>query len=126
MNRVFPGAEGGGPEERRAAEIFGAARSADLVIDLHEEGLAWPDADMPTLVTNDEAAGIVLDALDALAPRGFAVAGGSPEGSLCAELGRIGKAAITIEVPMRLPPEERLKLHLLALRVIFETLGMRR
>jgi hypothetical protein len=49
LNRIYPGT-GPEPEAPRAAAIYALVRGADLVLDLHEEGRAWPEADRPTLV----------------------------------------------------------------------------
>jgi predicted deacylase len=128
MNRVFPGTTSG-YESTRAAAIFTLARSADLTIDLHEEGPAWEEADLPTLVVTPASAAFALDLLDALSNRGvtFTFTGGAPAGSLIGELGRTGRSALVVEIPARLPEAERVRLNLLvveeALRVSTEASG---
>lgn len=132
LNRLYPGrpsAVGGGPGEAlraRAAAILGLALEADLVVDLHEEGRAWTEADLPTLVFSPPASALVLDLVEALATEGqpFAFTGGSPEGSLVAELGKRARPALTVEVPARLSLGERASLHLGVIAAIEGLLGM--
>lgn len=126
LNRVFPGG-GEGPDARRAAQVFALTRDADLVLDLHEEGLAWPEPDLATLVVSPAASGFAMDLLEALEARGarFAFTGGAPAGSLVGELGRLGRQALVVEVPARLPRAERIRLHLLVVEVALDQLGMR-
>jgi len=114
MNRLFPGDASAGGESARAAEIFRAAMGGDLVLDLHEEGYAWAEADLPTLVVSAAAAEMAMDLLELLAERGFhfAFTGSAPEGSLVGELAKRGKAALGVEVPARFPEDERIALHL--------------
>jgi predicted deacylase len=97
----------------------------DLVIDLHEEGPAWPEAEVPTLVITPASASLAMDLLDALRSRGlaFAFTSGAPEGSLVGELGKRGRAALSIEVPARLPETERVELLLAALGEALRILG---
>jgi predicted deacylase len=125
MNRLFPGGDDS-PEAARAAALFATALGCDLVVDLHEEGLAWLEADRPTLVGSPAAAPLVLGMVEALSEEGFAFTGGSPAGSLVAELGRLGRRAITVEVPARLGEAEREALILAALAAALEGLGMAR
>src|SRR5512145_2407651 len=51
LNRTFPG-----DEASLAGGIFALALEADLVLDLHESGAAWPESDQPTLVVSPAAA----------------------------------------------------------------------
>lgn len=126
LNRVFPGGEEG-PDARRAAEIFALTRDADLVLDLHEEGALWPEPDLATLVVSPPASAFAMDLLEALEQRGgkFAFTGGAPAGSLAGELGRLGRQALVVEVPARLPRGERIRLHLLVVETALGQLGMR-
>jgi predicted deacylase len=126
LNRTFPGT-GEGPEAQRAAAIFALAREADLVLDLHEEGSAWGEADLPTLVVSPAAAAFAMDLLDTLAARGihFAFTGGAPAGSLVGELGALGRQALVVEVPARLPREERVRLHVLVVEEVLHLLRLR-
>lgn len=121
LNRVFPG--DASAEGKRAAAIFGAVRRADLVLDLHEEGLAWPELDMPTLVTNEAGAPLLLDIIDELG-RVFSYTGGAPTGSLNAALEAVAVPDITIEVPMSYPLDRRLALVDLALSAAMHRLGL--
>lgn len=126
LNRVFPGT-GEGPDAQRAAAVFALTGDADLVLDLHEEGLAWPEADLATLVVAPAAASFAMDLLEALEGSGarFAFTGGAPDGSLVGELGRRGRRALVVEVPARLPQAERVRLHLLVVEAALGQLGMR-
>ncbi|MFZ4615523.1 MAG: hypothetical protein ACOYM2_04890 [Rectinemataceae bacterium] len=136
LNRLFPGGEGSpGPEAARAVELFLTLRAYDLVVDLHEEGPAWLESDRPTLVTNAQSAAIALSALEGmdgaaggagvgLSEAGFAFTGGAPQGSLNYELGKVGTAALTVEVPARLPLPERLGLQSLAVSALLAALGL--
>ncbi len=132
LNRLFPGGEGSSsPEAVRARDLFAALRGYDLVLDLHEEGLAWLESDRPTLVTNAQSAAIALAALEGsdgegkgLSEAGFAFTGGAPHGSLNHELGQVGTAAVTIEVPARLPLPERLELQTMAVTALLSALGL--
>lgn len=54
----------------------------------------------------------------------FAFTGGSPEGSLVAELGKRARPALTVEVPARLSLGERASLHLGVIAAIEGLLGM--
>ena len=121
FNRSYGRADGG-----RAALILELALACDLVLDLHEAGFAWPEADFPTLVISPAAAFLAMDLIDALGERGlaFAFTGGAPPGSLVGELGDRGRAAIAVEVPSRLPPEERVALHLAVVDEAMGLLGM--
>lgn len=126
LNRSFPGSPDG-PDARRAAEVFALARDADLVLDLHEEGPAWQEADLATLVVAPAASAFAMDLLEALDRRGapFAFTGGAPGGSLAGELGRLGRRALVVEVPARLPQAERIRLHLLVVEQALALLDMR-
>ncbi len=128
LNRLYPGDKTARlPEEpARAAAIFALALKADLVIDLHEEGLAWAEADLPTIVFSPPAAALVMDLVQAAsaAGRDFVFTGGAPAGSLVGELGRAGRKAILVEVPARLPLEERTRLHLAVIEACLVLLGM--
>jgi predicted deacylase len=128
LNRSFPGRVGpsASDTEERAAAIYAIAASADLVIDLHEEGNAWPEADLPTLVFDPPAAELVFDLLEMpeLRSLGFAFTGGSPSGSLEAELGKAGRKALLVEAPARLPEAERVSLDLRAIEGALRLLGM--
>lgn len=126
LNRIYPGT-GPQPEAPRAAAIFALTRGADLVLDLHEEGGAWPEADRPTLVVAPPAAAFAMDLLETLAGQGptFAFTGGSPAGSLTGTAGDHGVRAMTVEVPSRLPCRERVALHLRVVEAALAQLGMR-
>jgi len=130
MNRLFGErrlGQDGGPEARRAAAILEAALGADLVLDLHEEGGAWGEADLPTLVLSPAAAGLALDLVEALRDSGmpFAFAGGAPAGSLAGELGRLGRRALVVEVPARLSGQDRVRMQLAVVEAALRLLGMR-
>lgn len=143
LNRIYPGRSHNaddnapdGPTDRassassllsRASAIFELARSCDLVIDLHEEGLAWSEADTQTFVFTPAASGLALDLVEALDEAGtsFAFTGGAPKGSLAGELGRLGQSAIVAEVPARLPLEARVSLHLALVEGALRILDMR-
>ena len=100
LNRSFPG---GSPSKAEA--IFREALAADLVLDLHEEGEAWPETDAPDPGLHAAAAAFVLELLAALPPEDrFAFTGGAPAGSLVGELGREGRQALVVEVPRPAPP----------------------
>jgi predicted deacylase len=126
LNRAFPG-KGPGREQQRAAEIFRLALGADLVLDLHEEGAAWKEADRPTLVVSPASASFALDLLEALERSGvrFAFTGGAPAGSLVGELGALGRKALVVEVPARLGRAERVALHLRVVEAVLGLLEMR-
>lgn len=126
LNRAFPGS-GDGADARRAAEVFALARDADLVLDLHEEGGAWAEADLATLVVAPAASAFAMELLEQLERAGapFAFTGGAPAGSLVGELGRLGRRALVVEVPARLPRAERVRLHLLVAERALGLLGMR-
>jgi predicted deacylase len=126
MNRLFPGSPGKSEEDGLAIGIFKTGGRADLVIDLHEEGLAWPEANKPTIVINSASADLVFRLLEDPALSGFGFTGGAPEGSLVAELGAIDRPAFTVEVPARLPAEERIGLHLRVVTAALGLLGMLR
>jgi predicted deacylase len=126
LNRVFPG--GGDTEEaRRAASIFELAKDVDLVLDLHEEGSAWLEADLPTLVVSPASSAFAMDLLEALDAKGlhFAFTGGAPAGSLVGELGTRGRKALVMEVPARSSLEERIRMQLLVVEVALDRLDMR-
>jgi predicted deacylase len=119
LNRTFP-------EGALAAPLFQIALQGDLVLDLHEEGGAWPEADRPTLVVAPAASAFALDLLEALPPsEGFAFTGGAPAGSLVGELGRLGRRALVVEVPARLPLEARIALHRQVVEAALRLLGLR-
>lgn len=135
LNRLYPGRPAGmtqaghpgpGPLEARAAAIFSLALKADLTVDLHEEGLAWTEADRPTLVISPAAAELAMDLVDRLGLEGIQLAftGGSPAGSLVAELGRRGRRALTVEIPASLPLEERTRLQLSLVAALEGLLGL--
>jgi predicted deacylase len=126
LNRVFPG-QGEGLQAHQAAAIFAVAMSSDLVLDLHEEGAAWPEADLPTLVVSPAAAAFTLDLLEALNTRSprFTFTGGAPAGSLAGALGAAQRQALVVEVPARLPLQDRLELQRRVLAAALGLLGMR-
>jgi predicted deacylase len=126
LNRIYPGT-GSEPEAPRAAAIFALARGADLVLDLHEEGGAWTEADEPTLVIAPPAASFALELLETLANRkpAFTFTGGSPAGSLTGTAGDAGIRAMTVEIPVRLPFPERVELQLRVVEAALAQLGMR-
>ncbi|MEI6386564.1 MAG: succinylglutamate desuccinylase/aspartoacylase family protein [Spirochaetota bacterium] len=132
LNRLFPaGDREDNPEAARARELFAILRGCDLVVDLHEEGLAWLESDRPTLVTNARSAAVALSALEGsdrpgngLSNAGFAFTGGAPRGSLNHELGLVGTAAVTVEVPARLALHERLRLQSLAVTALIAAMGI--
>jgi predicted deacylase len=126
LNRIFPGSEQD-EETRRAAAIFALAQKADLVLDLHEEGSAWLEADLPTLVVSPATSAFTMDLLEALNRQGirFAFTGGAPAGSLVGELGTLDRKALVVEVPARLPEAERVRMHRLVVEVALGLLGMR-
>ncbi|HRZ64291.1 MAG TPA: succinylglutamate desuccinylase/aspartoacylase family protein [Spirochaetia bacterium] len=138
LNRLFPRtgsgpaeaapAAGRDPEEARAEALLGVLLGeADLVLDLHEEGGAWDEADLPTLVLTEAAAELALELVEELRDLGmpFDFVRGAPEGSLAGELGGRGRAALVVEAPARLPLEERVRVHLAAVRGALGLLGMR-
>jgi predicted deacylase len=126
LNRVFPGTTEG-VDSQRAAAIFALAKDADLVLDLHEEGSAWLEADLPTLVVSPAAAAFALELLETLEARGcpFAFTGGAPAGSLVGELGTLGQKAMVVEVPARLSRDERVRMHLLVVEAALGLLHLR-
>jgi predicted deacylase len=121
LNRAFPA------ESPRAASLYALAQGADLVLDLHEAGAAWPEADVPTLVVTPAAASFALDLLEELnhrTPR-FSFAGGAPAGSLAGALGAAERKALVVEVPARLPLTQRVSLHRRVIETALGLLGMR-
>ena len=126
LNRAFPGA-GDAPDARRAAAVFALAMDADLVLDLHEEGPAWTELDLATLVVAPAASAFAMELMEALQEQDvqFAFTGGAPRGSLVGELGRLGRQALVVEVPARLPRSERVLLHLQVAEMALRLLGMR-
>lgn len=122
LNRTFPGTG-----TSRPARIFALARSADLVLDLHEEGRAWTEADLPTLVLSPAASAFAMALLEALEARGirFAFTGGAPAGSLVGELGNLGIKAMVVEVPARWSLKRRIRTHRLVVEAACAQLGMR-
>ena len=130
LNRLFPGAAGAGAlagEEARAAWILAALEGAGLVLDLHEEGGAWAEADLPTLVISPAAAGLALEMVDASRAGRFPLAftGGPPKGSLVWALGERGAAAMAVEAPARLAEADRIALHLAVVEAALRLMGMR-
>lgn len=121
LNRSYPD---GNP---RASTLFAQALEADLVLDLHESGSAWQEADTPTLVLSPAAAAFALDLLQRLNRRrpAFAFTGGAPAGSLVGELGTAGHQALVVEVPARLPLRQRLALHRRVVEAALRQLGLR-
>ena len=126
LNRAFPG-RGESFEARQAAVICAAAAGSDLVLDLHEEGSAWSEADLPTLVVSPAASAFALDLLEILNLRTphFAFTGGAPAGSLVGFLGTAGQKALVVEVPARLPLRERLAMQERVIETALTLLGMR-
>lgn len=122
LNRTFPGTG-----SSRPATIFALARRADLVLDLHEEGLAWTEADLPTLVLSPAASAFAMALLEALEARGirFAFTGGAPAGSLVGELGNLDRMAMVVEVPARWSLKRRIRTHRLVVEAACAQLGMR-
>jgi len=122
LNRTFPGTD-----TSRPATIFALARSADLVLDLHEEGRAWTEADLPTLVLSPAASTFAMALLETLEARGirFAFTGGAPAGSLVGELGNLGRMAMVVEVPARWSLQRRIRTHRLVVEAACAQLGMR-
>lgn len=121
LNRAYPD---GNP---RASALFAQALEADLVLDLHESGTAWQEADVPTLVLSPAAAPFALDLLQRLNRRrpSFAYTGGAPAGSLVGELGNAGRTALVVEIPARLPLRQRLALHRRVVEASLDQLGLR-
>jgi predicted deacylase len=121
LNRAFPA----GNAQTRA--IHAHALEADLVLDLHEAGAAWQEADVPTLVVSPAAAPFALDLLERLNRRrpAFTFTGGAPAGSLVGELGAVERKALVVEVPARLPARQRLALHRRVIEGALGLLGMR-
>ena len=126
LNRAFPG-RGEGLEARQAAVIYAAAAGTDLVLDLHEEGSAWSEADLPTLVVSPAASAFALALLETLNLRTphFAFTGGAPAGSLVGALGAAGQKALVVEVPARLPLEERVAMQERVIETALALLDMR-
>ncbi len=122
LNRSFPGAE-----DSLVGGIFALALQADLVLDLHESGAAWPEGDQPTLVVSPAAAPFALELLEALERKGtrFAFTGGAPAGSLVGELGARDRKAFVVEIPARYPLNRRVRLHRLVVETACALLGMR-
>jgi len=121
LNRAFPA---GNPQ---ADFIYREALKADLVLDLHEAGPAWPEGDAPALVVSPAAAAFALELLEALntrTPR-FTFTGGAPAGSLVGELGIADRQALVVEVPARLPLRQRLALHRRVIETALRLLEMR-
>jgi predicted deacylase len=120
LNRSFPA---GTPA---AATLYALALEADLVLDLHEAGTAWPEAELPTLVVSPAAAAFALELLEHLNTRSprFAFTGGAPAGSLVGELGAADRKALVVEVPARLPLRQRLALHRRVLEAALRLLGL--
>jgi predicted deacylase len=121
LNRAFPA------ETPRAASIYALAQTADLVLDLHEAGAAWAEADVPTLVMTPGAASLAMQLLEHLnqRPPRFTFTGGAPAGSLVGALGAADRQALVVEVPARLPLQQRLALHRRVVEAALRLLDMR-
>lgn len=122
MNRAFPGEKG-----TAARAVFDAAQGVDLVLDLHEAGAAWPEADVPTLVISPSSAPFALTLLEVMRTDGlpFAFTGGAPAGSLVAVLEARRQQAITVEVPARWRLSKRVRVHRRVVEAALHLLGMR-
>ncbi len=121
LNRTFP------DQNAQASAIHARALEADLVLDLHEAGSAWQEADVPTLVVSPAAAPFALDLLERLNRRKptFSFTGGAPAGSLVGELGAVNRQALVVEVPARLSLRQRRTLHRRVVETALSLLGMR-
>jgi len=97
------------------------------VLDLHEEGGAWTEADLPTLVVSPPASAFAMALLEALEARGIRLAftGGAPAGSLVGELGNLEKKALVMEVPARWSLKRRIRMHRRVVEAACDLLGMR-
>lgn len=117
------------PTYRRADSIlaFIAAEHPALVLDLHESDRYWTEGEGPVLVVPASvlATELALAVLELPGMEGFSFTGPPPAGSLAAASDAVlGIPAFIVEVPDTLPPEDRVRLHSLAIHAALRLLGM--